>query len=269
MSVSPKTQVSSLPRAIEVSPASQPHIQSVVPGNGTSQTPKRKMEDREVSEPALNAYPESNETRIPEPSSSPQPPARKRRRYPEPPIWARSAIGRVKHSGALLTAKRQVNGKQAVKVPHPSATGPNAIPNGHGQAASTVVPSSQPVVAQPEYKGNGPLGPWEPSINGIKPYEEVSRLVADWLFFHVVQRPDAMELSSRGVEVEIEAKLGQLINKDTNERFRLPVQSECLLADNGRVSFKSSMTEVSLNAGVYHEKAVQLITLLGPAQITK
>lgn len=62
---------------------------------------------------------------------------------------------------------------------------------------------------------------------------------------NVVAREDLGELASRGVELEIEAKLGQLINKDTNERFWLPVQSECILADNGRTGFKSSMTEVS------------------------
>jgi polynucleotide 5'-triphosphatase len=69
-------------------------------------------------------------------------------------------------------------------------------------------------------------------------------LVADFLYMNVVSRDDIGELSSRGIEVEIEAKLGQLIDKDTNERYRLPVMSECLLAENQRVSFRSSMTEV-------------------------
>lgn len=229
-----------------MTPTMQPLVPNITASNGRSQTPKRKMEDRELSEPVPDNQPGNGEAlKLKQASSSPQPPTRKRRKYAEPPIWARSVKGRVKHNGALPMSKRQVNGKQAAKVPHFAATGANAIPNGHGQGASSAVPAPFSVIAQPEYEGSGPLGPWEHSINGPKPYEEVSKLVADWLFFHVVQRPDAMELSSRGVEVEIEAKLGQLINKDTNERFRLPVQSECLLVDNGRVSFKSSMTEVS------------------------
>jgi hypothetical protein len=109
-----------------------------------------------------------------------------------------------------------------------------------------------PVVIRPTDNGpvgsssGGPLGQWEPSITGQQPYEEVSKIVADWLFVHVVNRADAGELSSRGVEVEIEAKLGQLIDKDINQRFFLPVQSECILQDKGRTGFRSSMTEVSL-----------------------
>jgi polynucleotide 5'-triphosphatase len=113
--------------------------------------------------------------------------------------------------------------------------------NGHhrpGAARPSPVP-------QVEFRGDGPLGPWEPSITGFRPFEEVSKLVADWLFVQVVTRADAGELASRGVQIEIEAKLGQLIHKDTNERFYLPVQSECILADSRQITFRSSMTEVS------------------------
>jgi polynucleotide 5'-triphosphatase len=88
------------------------------------------------------------------------------------------------------------------------------------------------------------LGPWEKSITGHKPFEQMTKIVADWLYVNVVSRSDVGELASRGVEVEIEAKLGQLIDKDTSQRFQLPVMSECVLAENGRVGFRSSMTEV-------------------------
>jgi hypothetical protein len=88
------------------------------------------------------------------------------------------------------------------------------------------------------------LGPWEKSITGKKPFEQMTKIVADWLYVNVVSRNDLGELASRGVEVEIEAKIGQLIDKDTNQRFTLPVLSECLLAENPRIGFKSSMTEV-------------------------
>ena len=72
----------------------------------------------------------------------------------------------------------------------------------------------------------------------------MTKLVADFLFLHVVNRNDMGELASRGVEVEIEAKLGQLIDKDSRQRYQLPVRSECILMDNNRVSFVSSMTQV-------------------------
>ncbi|RQM08422.1 hypothetical protein DH86_00000448 [Scytalidium sp. 3C] len=71
----------------------------------------------------------------------------------------------------------------------------------------------------------------------------MTKLLADWIYLKVVSRADIGELSSRGVEVEIEAKLGQLIDSDTNQRYYVPVQSECILSETGRVRFVSSMTE--------------------------
>jgi polynucleotide 5'-triphosphatase len=89
------------------------------------------------------------------------------------------------------------------------------------------------------------LGPWEQSITGVKPTEQLITQVADFLFMHVVSRNDLGELSSRGVEIEIEAKLGQLISSDTNERLNLPVTTECIIAEGQRmVGFRSAMTEV-------------------------
>lgn len=92
------------------------------------------------------------------------------------------------------------------------------------------------------------LGPWEESVTGEKPYEELTRKVADFLYLNVVINPNMAEIQGLGVQFEIEAKLGTLISKDTNQRVSLPVASECLLQDTGRWSFKSSMTEVQHKA---------------------
>ncbi len=159
----------------------------------------------------------------------------------EPPIWAQSYVEHVKakeraaRDGVSPDTKQRINGRQ------PDRPVKAEVVNGHQLASTSARP---PPIAQVEFRGDGPLGPWEPSILGYRPYEEVPKRVADWLFLQVVTRPDAGELASRGVEIEIEAKLGQLIAKDTNERFWLPVESECILANSGNVSFKSSMTEV-------------------------
>ena len=85
-------------------------------------------------------------------------------------------------------------------------------------------------------------------MTGAKPYEELTRKVADFLYLNVVSNPNMMEIQQLGVQFEIEAKLGQLISKDTNQRIELPVSSECLLQDTGRVTFKSSMTDVQHKA---------------------
>ena len=90
------------------------------------------------------------------------------------------------------------------------------------------------------------LGPWEKSIIGTKPYDAMAKAVADWLYHHVVDRQDIGELTSRGVEVEIEAKLGQLFDRDTGVRYQLPIMTEVVLPEINRIQFKSSMTEVCL-----------------------
>lgn len=111
--------------------------------------------------------------------------------------------------------------------------------------ASTPKPAPPPPPPPPSEPGpQDILGPWEPSITGIKPYEEISKTVADFIFIHVVNNPDIKEIMSRGIQFEIEAKLGTLIDKDTNYRVNRLLDTECVLHDNGRVAFRSSMTEV-------------------------
>lgn len=211
--------------------------------NGRARTPKRKMEDMEVPEPietphAVNGGQPSQPSVTPSPQQRPM----KRVRYTEPPIWARSVTGRTRNPSGLSNVKRPVNGKHVDRI---VKTEP---PNGHHQMG-TAPPKQLSQAAQVGSSVAGLLGPWEPSITGIRPYEEITKAVADWLFLNVVSRPDAGELASRGVEVEIEAKLGQLIHKDTNERFELPVVTECILSEKARVSFVSSMTEVGFCPG--------------------
>ncbi len=82
-------------------------------------------------------------------------------------------------------------------------------------------------------------------MTGEKPFEDLCRKVADFLFLNVVSNRDMGEIESRGVEFEIEAKLGMLIDRDTNQRVVLPVATECVLGETGRITFRSSMTEVN------------------------
>lgn len=87
------------------------------------------------------------------------------------------------------------------------------------------------------------LGPWEATITGVKPYEEISKAIADFLFINVVNASDIQEITGRGIQFEIEAKLGTLIDKDTNHRVQRSLESECILESSSRVAFRSSMTE--------------------------
>jgi hypothetical protein len=90
------------------------------------------------------------------------------------------------------------------------------------------------------------LGAWEPCVVDPPPVNDVTKAVADFLYLNVIDRPDWGELKAHGVEVEIEAKLGCLIDrtKSSDSRYFLPVQSEAVLQPGAPVQFKSSMQEV-------------------------
>ena len=120
--------------------------------------------------------------------------------------------------------------------------------NGHSNQANGVhVPMAQPPLAE-----TGPLGAWEPSITNIIPYEDLVKTVSDWLYGAVVVRSDvgvgpAGGGTGGGAVLEIEAKIGQLIDKHTNDRLSLPVLNECVVNKSDpriQIAFKSSMTEV-------------------------
>jgi len=244
--VSPKTRLPSQPRGEVTTPQSE---------NGYINSAKRKMEDRQapveeprqIKEEQYDVKPQINgDQRIP--SSSPQQPPKKRVRYTEPPIWAQS----VRNRGAIGFGSK-VNGKPPVSIVQ-SQVGSSPLvkieTNGNRQVSPAAARQAPPV-DMPANHPSALLGPWEESITGKKPFEQMAKLVADFLYMNVVSRGDLGELASRGVEIEIEAKLGQLIDKETNERYYLPVRSECILTDGARVGFRSSMTEVRYISEIY------------------
>ena len=180
----------------------------------------------------------------------------KPRRWKEVPIWAQS----------VLRPNRTQNGNSKRSTPRqaPHASGPAQVngqrngmqgSDGHSNQANGVhVP-----VAQPALENTGPLGPWEPSFLNVIPAEELVRIVSDWLFQNVVRRDDvgvgpAGGGVGGGAVLEIEAKIGQLIDKNTNDRIRLPVLNECVVSHTDpsiRIAFKSSMTEVGPSLSTY------------------
>ncbi|EHK19305.1 uncharacterized protein TRIVIDRAFT_49486 [Trichoderma virens Gv29-8] len=258
LSVSPKTRLGSIPSNPDATPASADRaarsslsVHSMAIDSDRAVTPaKRKLEDLNMSPGEL----EYKETKPPpgevnggyadriKKSASPIMPRKRRARHSQPPIWALSVhtLGRKLPSNVNFVLQKRIhshintalNGKHepAVKAEHPSRQpSPEARRNQH---APSVEPEPQDI-----------LGPWEASITGVKPIEELSKSVADFLFMNVISNQDIQEITSRGIQFEIEAKLGTLIDKDTNQRVDRFVTTECILDDNGRVAFRSSMTE--------------------------
>jgi hypothetical protein len=97
------------------------------------------------------------------------------------------------------------------------------------------------------------LGPWEPSITGYIPHEELTKVVCDFLFQHVVLRNDAAAApagtaaAGQGPIIEVEAKLGQIIDMDRGDRLQLPVLTETIINKENtrlRTAFESRMSLV-------------------------
>lgn len=135
-------------------------------------------------------------------------------------------------------AQISLNGTQdraASKSRHQS---PEAIGQHNSQAAAAAAP---PPIPPPSL-----LGPWEPSIQGNKPNEDMCKTLADFLYFQVVNHPEAGSIKAYGAQFEIEAKLGIIkINSRERERISFGIATEAILEDNGSMAFESSMNEVS------------------------
>ncbi|KAJ1813365.1 mRNA-capping enzyme subunit beta [Coemansia sp. RSA 2599] len=108
--------------------------------------------------------------------------------------------------------------------------------------SSIINPEPEPVViSSPTFHGNTnlsidtrPQSPMrlEPNIFGARPAEDIVRIVADFMYTHMKDRTN----------IEIEGKLGRLIDKKTNMRINLPVVCETALADDKGLRFESNMT---------------------------
>ncbi|KAL8920860.1 MAG: hypothetical protein Q9208_006032 [Pyrenodesmia sp. 3 TL-2023] len=188
-----------------------------------------------------------NETAPSKPSS--QAPNRPRRYRPgEVPIFAQSWRHRGR-AGAQINSQRRMVGRSpsltdrqpTTAVPHPPL---REECNDHEMSSTDATFSHH-------LDPLGVLGSWEPTITDVIPAEELTRTVMDYLIHTVVQMngvafgPAGGSTTGRGAVVEIEAKIGQIIDQNTNDRLRLPVETECVLSrsdPNLRTQFRSSMT---------------------------
>ncbi|EAW10318.1 putative mRNA capping nucleoside-triphosphatase [Aspergillus clavatus NRRL 1] len=206
------------------------------------------------------------------PDTGERPLKRRRRRYNEPPIFAQRAArvkGRCpvipdphppipKHlrdsAQSPFAPRRQSVSSHtptATALPPPTARVKSETPPTNGPVAARL--PSAPTVPAPMVPApsEGSLGPWEPSITGFIPHEEITKLVCDFLFQHVVLRNDATAgpagtaAVGQGTIIEVEGKLGHIIDMDRGERVNLPILTESVINKENprfRTAFESSMT---------------------------
>ncbi|KAI1810801.1 mRNA triphosphatase CET1 [Poronia punctata] len=285
ISVSPKTRIPSLPSTTSQSEHDIYHPQARLqpqppPGSAAimdsqrDPTPaKRKIDDRDLRPEEVEnkrpAPPPPNKTNgnhgiLPQrtsASSSTMPTAKKHAYYSSPPTWAQSARKRTltasrnythhqTRSASTTTAVAAANIAQHERSSSTKAERPSRHTSPE-TARSTTVPREEPshVAAKDQSTFGGQPFPWEPTIEGSKPLDVISRHVADYFVYNVLRGPSASELSACGATLEIEAKLGTIVDRSTNERFDSGIQAgECIVGEGPRIAFRSAMTEMQHRA---------------------
>lgn len=242
-----KTMAASAP-----APMDQGRERATTPG-------KRKMDDRDLApdeiarqEPRPAPFVDRNGSRADNtrPSASPTMQRKMPKRYSEVPVWARS----IRFKEAELKNPNFEVRKKVVSQPPLHVNGLKREPTQRRDTSSVhasptatrLQPAPGPPAPPPPAGNPNPcltLGPWEPTITSKRPQEEMVKVIADFIFINVINNEHKREILSRGIEFEIEAKLGVCINKDTNDRFDLPIETECVLRQSNHIAFRSSMTE--------------------------
>ena len=178
-------------------------------------------------------------------------------RWEDVPVFAQSIRGPQRTMELFQQNLSGIN--RGLPIAPPTVT-PRPINNTNGTsrtsgpAPTQSSPLNDVSAPDPSHPDDGPLGPWEHTFTNIIPADEVTKLVADFLFPNVVLNNEvgvAPAGGGRGLGavLEIEAKIGRLIDKNTNDRLQMPVMNECVISHtdpNLRVAFESSMTEVSI-----------------------
>ncbi|KAI9702266.1 MAG: mRNA-capping enzyme subunit beta [Bogoriella megaspora] len=173
-------------------------------------------------------------------------PVRKRLKFSQTPIWAQrhEITSRLRKQHLTQSAKQERNNprhKSRSTTPMVTAHITNGDVNGV---------KAQTAQRDFEESNDGPLGYWERSITNIEPFNDVSRVVTDFIYHAMIERPDIDTGSIGGLpspngQLEIEAKLGRLVDRRSKQRLHLPVMSSVVLESSTKdhLMFESSMTE--------------------------
>lgn len=158
-----------------------------------------------------------------------RPPTPKRKRYTTVPIYARSWLRfrSPSHSGGFTTPDARPAPSHKPHRPPPSSSRVSGLPV---------------------------------SLNGVIPFEDLTRKVTEWLYSHLFQLGDERRY------VEVEFKLGTLNDKSTEKRLDLPVITETIIRPDfarQRSSFTASMTdELFSRANTFLDSLVE-----GPSKV--
>ena len=185
---------------------------------------------------------------------SSEPPPKQQRRttrpYAQPPPWAQLSRHNPRfgqNQNAHSTAAMQQTQTQQNGVLQRNG-GPQ--PNGHSNPNNAAIDGRQPWQHDPPLdmdliKATQVLGKWEKTFHWNTPYPDTLKVVQDWLYLELDKLEDVGMDPKEGT-IEIEAKIGTLLQENSDERVNLPIASMAVIRPdmNGRCHFESQMTLV-------------------------
>lgn len=248
--------------------------------------PKRPIHEPSETEVSGNddnllSQPAKKKLRLgePEPSVEKTPtqetPAKKKRlapprvsRYEDVPIFAQSVRGPYRTKDLF-----EINRSGVRTDPPTLSTVANAAASTeryHAQANGALAANSGNPPPHSNSISDGILGPWEYNIANIEPLDELIKGIANFMFESGVVSNKSVGVASAGggrglgAIFEVEAKIGRIIDNNTNDRIYLPVESECILKRTDpsiKTRFESSMTQVSLHPWILLTLSTNQLTI--------
>ncbi|KAJ3352477.1 mRNA-capping enzyme subunit beta [Allomyces javanicus] len=157
---------------------------------------------------------------------------------------ASSAASSTMNTPTVRPAKRQrpadddIDGADfsAAQALPPSGTNSNAA---RPPPPATATPRPAPPRPAPPAASPSRAPPTPANIFGERAIPDVHRQIADFIYVTLNEHRPPLALDA---PVEIEAKLGRIIDKRTGQRLALPVRSETVVVDATELRFESDMT---------------------------
>jgi mRNA capping enzyme, beta chain len=194
-------------------------------GDSTQPPPSRKQSFQSPSTPLL-----PSKKRPVSASEDSQPPPVKKQRI-RPPWALRVDHGALQPMDEFVYQPSERRQRQA----QPLTIDTNGARLSRTQPSTAVPQSARPWEATP-------AADFEWSLDNIVPFSDMTRNVANFLDQWVVLAPP--EVLETGAIIEIEARLGVLVDPDTRERCSLPIETSAILQPNLGFRFESMMDQV-------------------------
>ncbi|KAF2675624.1 mRNA triphosphatase CET1 [Lentithecium fluviatile CBS 122367] len=223
--------------------------------NPVSEAPPRRS--LSGSHNFLAPSPSTSSAKLPTPpvSTNNKPMNRKRKRHDPKPLWAAREDEVV---DGLTFAQWQKRREQSRPAPQPQAQAPPAaVPMRNGPPPPNPFSAPQPLATRDL------VGYERPVSDDAQVYDDVSRGVCDFIYSQVIMNEhvrNAIAEAPGTTQVEVEARWGQLLHKESGQRIQTITSTEAIVRPGPAEAFKfeSTMTMQQHKAmNTYLNKQVQ------------